>query len=99
MAAIIEFIVGYLLVVRILNRVLGIVVTIIFILTTMLFGFTEIIGHFMIHIVLIIFIIEGVSFYNPPIKIHKSATDQFIFDFLNFLFVISTFLLIYYRFA
>lgn len=99
MAAFIEFVVGYLLVVGILNRVLGVVVTVIFILTTMLFGFTEIIGHFMIHIVLIIFIIEGVSFYNPPIKMHKKTIDQFIFIFLNFLFVISTFVLIYYRFA
>ncbi|WNS77833.1 hypothetical protein RRU94_04820 [Domibacillus sp. DTU_2020_1001157_1_SI_ALB_TIR_016] len=99
MAAFIEFIVGYLLVVGILNRVVGLVVTVIFIMTTMLFGFTEIIGHFMIHVILIIFIIEGVSFYNPPIKLHKTKLDQFIFVFLNFLFVLSTFLLIYYRFA
>ena len=99
MAAFIEFVVGYLLVVGILNRVLGFVVTGIFISTTMLFGMTEVIGHFMIHIVLIIFIIEGVSFYNPPIKMHKTKTDQFIFVFLNFIFVLATFLLIYYRFA
>ena len=99
MAAFVEFVVGYLLVVGILNRVLGFVVTTIFILTTMLFGSTEVIGHFMIHIVLIIFIIEGVSFYNPPIKMHKTKTDQFIFVFLNFIFVLSTFVLIYYRFA
>jgi uncharacterized membrane protein YphA (DoxX/SURF4 family) len=99
MAAYIEFVVGYLLVVGILNRVLGLVVTVIFVLTTMLFGMKEIIGHFMVHIVLIIFIIEGVSFYNPPIKLHKTKIDQFIFVFLNFLFVLSTFVLIYYRFA
>jgi hypothetical protein len=99
MAAFIEFVVGYLLVVGILNRVLGFVVTGIFISTTMLFGMTEVIGHFMIHVVLVIFIIEGVSFYNPPIKMHKSKTDQFIFVFLNFIFVLATFLLIYYRFA
>ncbi|WP_050183277.1 DoxX family membrane protein [Domibacillus robiginosus] len=99
MAAFIEFVVGYLLVVGILNRVVAFVVTIIFISTTLLFGFTEIIGHFMIHIVLLIFIIEGVSFYNPPIKLHKTKLDQFVFVFLNFLFVLSTFLLIYYRFA
>ncbi|MCR2822106.1 hypothetical protein [Lederbergia panacisoli] len=99
MAAFIEFIVGYLLVVGILNRVLGVVVTVIFILTTLVFGMTEIIGHFMIHIVLIIFIVEGVSFYNPPIKMHKTRIDQFIFVFLNFIFVLSTFVLIYYRFA
>lgn len=99
MAAFIEFVVGYLLVVGILNRVLGLVVTVIFIMTTMLFGFTEIIGHFMIHIVLIIFIIEGVSFYNPPIKWHKTKLDQFIFVFLNFLFVLATIVLVYYRFG
>lgn len=98
-AAFIEFVVGYLLVVGILNRVVGFVVTVIFITTTMLFGMTEVIGHFMIHIVLIIFIIEGVSFYNPPIKLHKTRADQFVFVFLNFIFVLATFILIYYRFA
>ncbi|WP_276208113.1 hypothetical protein [Gracilibacillus thailandensis] len=40
---------------------------------------TEIIGHAMIHIVLIIFTIEGVSFYDPPIRIHKTIVDQFVF--------------------
>lgn len=99
MAAFIEFVVGYLLIVGILNRVVGFAVTVIFITTTMLFGMTEVIGHFMIHVVLIIFIIEGVSFYNPPIKLHKTKTDQFIFVFLNFIFVLGAFILIYYRFA
>ncbi|MBD8067764.1 DoxX family membrane protein [Bacillus sp. PS06] len=99
MAAFIEFIVGYLLVVGILNRILSVVLTLIFISTTMLFGTTEIIGHFMIHVVLVIFIIEGVSFYKPPIRIHKTVVDQMVFVFLNFLFVLATFILIYYRFA
>lgn len=99
LSAFIEFVVGYLLVVGILNRVLAVVVTILFILTTTIFGYTEVVGHAMIHIVLLIFIIEGVSFYHPPIKIHKTRMDQMIFVSLNFLFVLSTFLLIYYRFA
>ncbi|WP_338787365.1 DoxX family membrane protein [Metabacillus sp. FJAT-53654] len=99
LSAFIEFVVGYLLVVGILNRVLAVVVTILFILTTTIFGYTEVVGHAMIHIVLLIFIIEGISFYHPPIKIHKTRLDQMIFVSLNFLFVLSTFLLIYYRFA
>lgn len=99
LSAFIEFVVGYLLVVGILNRVLAVVVTILFILTTTIFGYTEVVGHAMIHIVLLIFIIEGISFYHPPIKIHKTRIDQMIFVSLNFLFVLSTFLLIYYRFA
>ncbi|WP_456272315.1 DoxX family membrane protein [Bacillus sp. AK031] len=99
LAAFIEFVVGYLLIVGILNRVLAFVLTLIFISTTMLFGVTEIVGHLMIHIVLIIFIIEGVSFYDPPIKIHKTRLDQIVFIFLNFLFTLSIFVLLYYRFA
>jgi uncharacterized membrane protein YphA (DoxX/SURF4 family) len=99
MAAFIEFVVGYLLVVGILNRLLAVVLTGIFISTTMLFGMTEIVGHFMIHIVLLIFIIEGVSFYKPPISMHQSKLSQMIFVSLNFIFVLSTFVLLYYRFA
>lgn len=99
MAAFIEFVVGYLLVVGILNRLLAVVVTILFLLTTTIFGYTEIVGHFMIHMILIIFIIEGVSFYHPPISIHKTRLDQIIFVSLNFIFTLATFLLIYYRFA
>lgn len=99
LSAFIEFVVGYLLVVGILNRVLAVVVTILFILTTTIFGYLEVVGHAMIHIVLLIFIIEGISFYHPPIKMHKTRLDQMIFVSLNFIFVLSTFLLIYYRFA
>ncbi len=99
LSAFIEFVVGYLLVVGILNRLLAVAVTILFILTTIIFGYTEVVGHAMIHIVLIIFIIEGISFYYPPVKMHKSRLDQMIFVFLNFLFALSIFLLIYYRFA
>jgi uncharacterized membrane protein YphA (DoxX/SURF4 family) len=99
LAAFIEFVVGYLLIVGILNRLLAFVLTLIFISTTMLFGLTEVIGHFMIHVVLIIFIIEGVSFYQPPIKIHNTKISQMVFVFLNFVFTMATFLLLYYRFA
>ncbi|MCP8969187.1 DoxX family membrane protein [Ectobacillus ponti] len=99
LAAYIEFVVGYLLVVGILNRLLAVVVTILFILTTTIFGYTEVVGHLMIHIILLIFIIEGVSFYYPPIAMHKTRLDQMVFVFLNFIFVLATFLLLYYRFA
>lgn len=99
LSAFIEFVVGYLLVVGILNRLLAVVLTGIFILTTTVFGWMELAGHLMIHIILIIFIIEGVSFYKPPIRMHKTKLDQIIFVFLNFILVLSAFLLIYYRFA
>jgi uncharacterized membrane protein YphA (DoxX/SURF4 family) len=99
LSAFIEFVVGYLLVVGILNRLLAFVLTGIFVMTTTLFGGVELVGHFMVHIILIIFIIEGVSFYKPPVSMHKGLIDQMIFVFLNFIFVLATFILIYYRFA
>jgi len=99
LAAFIEFVVGYLLVVGILNRLLSIVLTLIFVMTTMLFGYVEIVGHFMIHIILLLFIIEGVSFYKPPVDMHRTKLDRIVFVALNFLFVLAIFLLLYYRFA
>ncbi|RED64644.1 DoxX-like protein [Cohnella lupini] len=99
LAAFIEFVVGYLLVVGILNRLLSIVLTLIFIMTTMLFGYVEIVGHFMIHVILALFVIEGVSFYKPPVDMHKTKLDRIVFVALNFLLVLATFLLLYYRFA
>lgn len=99
LSAFIEFVVGYLLVVGVLNRLLALVLTVLFVMTTTLFGLLEVIGHFMIHIILIIFIIENTSFYNPPIQMHKKRIDQIIFIFLNFIFVLATILLIYYRYA
>ncbi|RXJ00403.1 DoxX family membrane protein [Anaerobacillus alkaliphilus] len=99
LSAFIEFVVGYLLVVGVLNRLLALVLTLIFVSTTMLFGLLEVIGHFIVHIILITFIIENTSFYNPPVQMHSRKIDQIIFIFLNFIFVLATILLIYYRFA
>lgn len=99
LSAFIEFVVGYLLIVGILNRLLALVLTGIFIMTTTLFGSLEIAGHFIVHIILLIFIIEGTGFYKPPIEMHHRRIDQVIFVVLNFLFVLSTILLIYYRFG
>jgi len=99
MAGFIEFVVGYLLVIGILNRILSIVLTLIFISATMLFGIKELVGHCMIHIVLILFIIEGACIYKKPVSIYRTIITQMVFVPLNFIFVLATFLLIYYRFA
>lgn len=98
-SAFIEFVVGYLLVVGILNRLLALVLTGIFIMTTTLFGSIEIAGHFIVHVILLLFIIEGTGFYKPPIEMHQRRVDQVLFVVLNFLFVLCTILLIYYRFG
>lgn len=99
LSAFIEFVVGYLMMVGVLNRLLSVVLTGLFILTTTVFGGVEVSGHFIIHVILVVFIIEGTSFYKPPIKMHERKIDQIIFVFLNFLFILASIFLVYYRFG
>lgn len=99
LSAFIEFIVGYLLIVGILNRSLALLLTLIFVMTTTVFGWVEVAGHFMVHVILLIFIIQGTGFYKPPIEMHRRRIDQIIFVVLNFLLTLATILLLYYRFA
>lgn len=58
-AAFIEISVGVMLIFCFLYRILAVIVTLLFILTTLVFGKTEIIGHLLIHVALIIFLLQG----------------------------------------
>jgi hypothetical protein len=95
----VEFIIGYLLIVGLLNRMLALVLTLIFFSTALLFGWVELIGHFPIHVILLTFIIEGVSFHKPPVQFHERTWQQSIFVSFNFIFALSFILLAYYRLA
>lgn len=99
LSAFIEFVLGYLLLIGIFNRLLALFITVLFFMTTTVFGSTEMIGHFIIHIVLIIFIIEGKGFYPTPIEIHRRLHHQTVFIVFNFLFINFALLLLYYRFT
>lgn len=99
LVAFIEFVIGYLFVIGLLNRILGFAVTVIFILTTTLFGWTEIVGHTMLHVLFLIFIIEGASFFWTPLKIHKTQRERLLFVSINFILLLATLLLVYYIFA
>ena len=99
LVAFVEFVIGYLFIIGLLNRILGFVVTVIFILTTTLFGWTEIVGHTMLHILFLIFIIEDTSFYWTPLKIYKTQRERLLFVSINFILLLVTLLLVYYIFA
>ncbi|QQK74501.1 DoxX family membrane protein [Salicibibacter cibarius] len=99
LGAFIEFVLGYLLLIGIFNRLLALSITLLFFMTTTVFGITEIIGHSIIHIILIIFIIEGKGFYPTPIEIHRGLRHQTVFIVFNFLLINLALLLLYYRFA
>ncbi|ENL4422563.1 TPA: hypothetical protein QCP51_005337 [Bacillus cereus] len=96
LCAFIEFVLGYLLFVGIFNRTLAVIITGVFMSTVCIFGIKEIIGHFMIHIVLIIFIIEGANEYVMPIKICKRSINMVVFLIITFLYALFFMLTLYY---
>lgn len=58
-AAFVEFSLGYLLIVNLLQRPLAVLITIVFFLTTAVFGKVEVIGHTLVHGALVVFLLEG----------------------------------------
>ena len=84
-AAFVEFTLGYLLIICLLQRPLAIVITLVFLITTSFFGKTEITGHTMLHGALLVFIVAGPGrYYQAPIKFHKSALMRSLFAVVNF---------------
>lgn len=85
-AAFVEISLGFLLIVGLLTRPLGVVVTLVFFSTTLVFGQTEVIGHTILHAALIVFLLEGPgSIYPAPIEVHERTTWRTAFAVVNFL--------------
>ncbi len=79
----VEFALGYLLIVCLLQRPLAVIISIVFFLSSTIFGKVEIIGHTMIHGALIVFLLEG------PGKFYVRLRERFsnIFKRMGFTFV------------
>lgn len=58
-AALVEFTIGYLFILQHWSRVSAMVLTGVMIMTAMLFGMTEIVGHLPLHAILILFFMDG----------------------------------------
>ncbi len=83
-SAFIELGLAWSLIVGILNRFVSILVTLVFIATTTVFGFTEIVGHTIIHALLLMFIIEGEGALRTPFQFHRSPVLRYSFVLVNF---------------
>lgn len=84
-AAFVEFSLGYLLIINLLQRPLSLVITLVFFTTTLVFGKTEVVGHTLIHMALIVFLFEGQGkTFKPPIAIHKRLSWRTAFASVNF---------------
>jgi len=89
-AAFVEFSLGYLLIIGLLERPLALAITMVFFTTTLVFGKVEVIGHTLIHACLIVFLLKGPGdVYPAPIGIHKRIPMRVAFAVVNFMLFLS----------
>jgi uncharacterized membrane protein YphA (DoxX/SURF4 family) len=95
-AAFVEFVLGYLLIIGLLGRPLGLIITLVFFTTTLVFGKVEVIGHTHLHAALIVFLLNGPgNFYPAPIDIHRRLPLRIAFGVVNFVLLLAVFIGIY----
>lgn len=95
-AAFVEFCLGYLLIINLLQRPMALVVTLTFFLTTLVFGKIEVIGHTLIHAALVVFLLEGPgSTFRPPIALHRKLPVRAAFAGVNLIVLLAVLLPIY----
>ncbi len=88
-AAFVEMSLGYLLIIRLLQRPLALIITLVFFLTTMVFGKTEVIGHTIIHAALIVFLLEGPGErYRAPLAFLERIRLRTAFAAVSFAFLL-----------
>jgi hypothetical protein len=92
-AAFVEFCLGYLLIINLLQRPMALVVTLTFFLTTLVFGKVEVIGHTLIHAALVVFLLEGPgTTFRPPIALHRKLGLRAAFAGVNLLVLLAVLL-------
>ena len=95
-AAFVELCLGYLLLIGLLERPLAATITVVFFMTTMVFGKLEVIGHTPLHAALIVFLFNGPgAVYKPPMAIHQKLGWRVAFASFNFLLVLAIFAFAY----
>lgn len=95
-AAFIEFSLGYLLIINLLQRPLAVVITLTFFMTTLVFGKIEVIGHTLIHAALIVFLLEGPGRgFRPPIALHQRPALRAAFAAVNLVLLLALMLTVY----
>lgn len=89
-AAFVELSLGYLLIIGLFERPLALVITLVFFLTTLVFGKLEVIGHTPLHAALIVFLLHGPgTAYQAPITFHRRVPLRVAFGAVNFALVIA----------
>jgi hypothetical protein len=96
-SAFIEVGLAWTFIVGILNRFVSIIVTLVFFTTTTVFGFTEIVGHTILHTLLIMFLIEGEGTFTTPFHFHRKPLLRYLFVLVNFIVLLFGMMWLYIR--
>ena len=84
-AAFVEFSLGFLLIVCLLQRPIALAITMLFISTTLVFGKLEFVGHAIVHAALIVFLLRGTgTTFRTPITFFYHIHQRIIFAILSF---------------
>ncbi|MFN0276536.1 MAG: hypothetical protein ACKVPJ_12365 [Chitinophagales bacterium] len=98
--AFVEFSLGYLLLVCLLQRPLAVIISIVFLLTTLTFGKTEVIGHTLIHGCLIVFLLEGPGLvYQKIASTFKNIFKRILANSLFFILLLIALISAYHSLA
>ncbi|MFZ5826389.1 MAG: DoxX family membrane protein [Bacillota bacterium] len=95
----VELGVGYLLITGVLNRFLSLVVTLLFVGTSALFGGKEIIGHWQLHAALLVFLAGGTGPYVTPVLWHRGRALQLAFVGVTLVPFVAGLIWLYYTLA
>ncbi|HLR64081.1 MAG TPA: hypothetical protein VK075_01495 [Pseudogracilibacillus sp.] len=98
-AAFVEFSIGIAWIFQLLNRFFAIVFTIVMFMTTLMFGYMELIGHFLLHIMMIVFIINGKNLVCLPSRVFSNRQGQVIFLASQFILLLTSIVSLYYYFG
>jgi hypothetical protein len=94
-AAFIEISLGFMIMACLQQRLLALIITLVFFLTTLVFGRQEVVGHTLIHAVLLVFIIAGPGKATPPLYWVHGLGKRLSTSALTFLALIAAFLIPY----
>ena len=95
----VELGVGYLLITGVLNRFLSLVVTLLFVMTSSLFGPREILGHWQLHAALLVFLAAGTGRVVTPVLWHRGTAMQMAFVGVTLVPFVAGLMLLYYVLA
>jgi len=94
-AAFIEICLGFMIMVCVQQRLLVVVITLVFFLTTLVFGRAEVVGHTLIHAVLIVFLIASAGKAIPPLHWISNMKLRIPAAILAFIVVVGAFMFPY----